>query len=194
MIINKKKLNEPLLVGVEDGSFEAFPRKPGSSTVLCCVEMTGDKIQDVRLTTIEIDGLDATEKVLKMLEGGSADAILLGGITFAGFNIIDPNVVYRETGVPVIIYSSEEPESGAMLHALKAHFEDWRTRWSIIEGLGNVYKTVTRPGEPPVYFEAVGGSPSWAEEVLKSSAVVCRIPEPVRVAGLIARGISRSSC
>ncbi len=131
---------------------------------------------------------------MKMLECLTVESVILGGITFAGFNIIDPSTVFNETGLPVIVYSGVEPDNDSMLFALRRHFDDWKMRWRVIEGLGRVYKTVTRRGEPPVYFEVVGGSASWAEEVLHYSASICRIPEPVRVAGLIARGVSLSAC
>ena len=182
------------MVGVEDGRFRAFPRSKGATTVLCCLEMIEDRIYGVKLEPIEVDGLDATDKILKILDNLTVEAVILGGITFAGFNIIDPSIIFNETGLPVIVYSGVEPDNDAMLIALRRHFDDWELRWRVIEGLGGVYKTVTRRDEPPVYFEIVGGSASWAEGVLRSSAMVCRIPEPVRVAGLIARGVSRPAC
>ena len=186
-------MNELCLAGVEDGSFKAFQRE-ASHSVLCCVEMASDRIEAVKLSRIAVDGLDATEKLLNMLEGVAVDAVILGGITFAGFNIIDPRIIHQETNAPVIVYSGEKPDNDAMFLALKKHFEDWIARWRIVERLGVVHEAVSRPGEPPVYFEVVGGSARWAEEVLRSSALICRIPEPVRVAGLIARGVSRPAC
>jgi len=189
-----EKLGEMHLLGVEDGSFNAFSREADSYTVLCCTAMTRSRIQDVRISQIEVDGFDATEKLFGMLQGVDVDVVVLGGITFAGFNIIDPSSILNEVGIPVIVYSGEEPDNDAMRFALRKHFEDWRMRWSIIEGLGDVFEAVVRPGEPPVYFEVVGDSQEWAEAILRSSALVCRIPEPVRVAGLIARGVSRPTC
>ena len=182
------------LAGVEDGSFYAFSRKLRAFTVLCCVGMTHDRIDGVRLASIEVDGFDATEKLSEMLGGLDVEAVILGGITFAGFNIIDPRVILHDTGIPVVVYSGKRPDSLSMLSALKKHFKDWDRRWGVIERLGPVHQTMPRPSEPPVYFEVLGGSATWAEEVLRSSALVCRIPEPVRVAGLIARGVSRSAC
>lgn len=182
------------LIGVEDGSFDAFQRNVSALTVLCCVEMTLDRIDDVRLLPIEVDGFNATEKLLRMLHGADVEAVILGGITFAGFNIIDPSAILQETGIPVIVYSGKKPNNISMLMALRKHFKDWRIRWAIIERLGDVNETTPLIGEPSVYFEVLGGSVSWAEKVLRSSALVCRIPEPVRVAGLIARGISPPAC
>jgi len=193
-ISRDERLGGLRLLGVEDGSFEAFQKDVCSYAVLCGVVMTRGRIEDVRISQIEVDGFDATEKLLGMLKEVDVDVVVLGGITFAGFNIIDPSAILKEVEVPVIVYSGEKPNDGAMLLALRKHFEDWRRRWTIIEGLGGVFETVPRPGEPPVYFEVVGGSVGWAEAVLRSSALVCRIPEPVRVAGLIARGVSRPAC
>ncbi len=180
------------LFGVEDGSFQAF-QKEKSYAYLCGVLTESGFISKVRLARILVDGFDATEKLLGLLEGVEAEAIILGGITFAGFNVVDPYRLFKKTGIPVIVYSGTRPDNEKMLEALKGHFADWRERWEVIEGLGPVYEITTHPHEPLAYFEVIGGSPKWAEEILRVSAVVSRIPEPVRVAGLIARGLSPAS-
>lgn len=182
------------LAGVEDGSFYSFSRKLRVFTVLCCVGMTHDRIDCIRLSYIEVDGFDATEKLSEMLCGLDVEAVILGGITFAGFNIVDPPAILHDTGIPVIVYSGKRPDSLSMLSALKKHFKDWDRRWGIIERLGPIHQATLWPSEPPVYFEVLGGSATWAEDILSSSALVCRIPEPVRVAGLIARGVSPQAC
>jgi endonuclease V-like protein UPF0215 family len=178
------------VLGVEDGSFAPFQRVEPSYTYFCGVETVLDIIKNVRLRMIEVDGFDATEKLLTMMPGMAVGAVILGGITFGGFNIVNPFKILMETHVPVIIYSGTRPNNEKILSALKNHFEDWRERWEIIERLGPVYSTTPHPKETPVYFEVVGASKEWAEKIFHSLAVVSRIPEPVRVAGLIARGIS----
>ncbi|UCD45257.1 MAG: DUF99 family protein [Candidatus Bathyarchaeota archaeon] len=184
--------SEHVLYGVEDGSFDAFNKKGVQTTVLCGVLLESSVIVDVRLSEITVDGTDSTDELLRMSSGVKADAVILGGITFAGFNVMDPFRINGETGIPVIVYSGVRPDNGSMMAALKSHFNDWRERWAIVERLGEVYSTETFPREPVVYYEVVGESPEWAEEVLRGSAVLSRIPEPVRVAGLIARGVSSS--
>lgn len=156
--------------------------------------MTDSSIDCVRISNIEVDGLDATDNLLSMIVGSKAEAVILSGITFAGFNIVDPSRILEGTGIPVIIYSGKRPDNQSMFLALKAHFDDWSRRWRIIEELGEVHELSTWRGDPLVYFEVVGQSPSWAKGVLKRSAMICRIPEPVRMAGLIARGLSPSIC
>ncbi len=177
------------LLGVEDGSFKAFSES-SSSTYLCGVVIDSGVIRDVRLAEISVDGLDATERLLEIMDGLDLDTVILGGITFAGFNVMDPFTMFDETMVPIIVYSGVKPDNESMYQALKKHFFDWEARWGIVERLGDVYETMSFQGEPGIYFEVVGCTASWAEEVLKSAALISRIPEPVRVAGIIARGLS----
>jgi endonuclease V-like protein UPF0215 family len=178
------------LFGVEDGSFEAFPTAENTYCFLCGVETKASRIVSIKLTKIQVDGFDATEKLLSMLEAFGGEAVILGGITFAGFNIVDPVKIHQETGTPVIVYSGKKPDNEGVLSALKAHFGDWRKRWRIIQSLGPIHTTRPFLGEPPVYFEVVGNTREWGEEILAASAEVSRIPEPVRVAGIVARSLS----
>ena len=122
------------VAGVEDGSFEAFRREladAGQYTVLCLTRLCGAVVQDVRLRRVKVDGLDATDALLNMLTGLEVDAVILGGVTFAGFNVVDVERVYGETGVPVIVFSADRPDVEATLGALRKHFSDWRERWRI---------------------------------------------------------------
>jgi endonuclease V-like protein UPF0215 family len=178
------------IVGVEDGSFEAFKRERPQHTLLCVVKMADALIQEVLLRRIEVDGRDATEKLLEMLGETGCDVIILGGVSFAGFNIIDASKVHEAIGVPVIVFSGERPDSGSVREALRTHFADWEERWTPIAVLGDVHSAVTMSSEPPICFEVVGASPEWAEKVLKHSARLGRVPEPVRVAGMIAKGLT----
>lgn len=178
------------LVGVDDGKFHAFMREKIQYTILCAVLMQNQKILDIKLSKIQVDGFDATEKLIYILEKFSADAVILSGITFAGFNIIDPFQIYKKYNMPIIIISTKKPNNFSMLKALRSHFHDWMERWEIIENLGSIYSTITKPGDPEIYFEVIGENSVWAEMVLRECSRLCRIPEPVRVAGIIAKSIS----
>ncbi|MEM2126803.1 MAG: DUF99 family protein [Candidatus Bathyarchaeia archaeon] len=178
------------IIGVDDGKFHAFMREKIQYSVLCAVLMEACKIFDIKLARIKVDGFDATEKLINMLKNISADAIILSGITFAGFNIIDPFLVFKKLNFPIIIISTKKPNNISMFKALKTHFYDWQKRWEIIENLGKIYSTIPKHGEPEIYFEVVGNNSDWAEMILKTSSILSRIPEPVRVAGLIAKGVS----
>ena len=144
---------------------------------------------DLRVVPITVDGLDADVNIVNILKDWEIDVIILGGATFAGFNVVDAEYVYRETGKPIIVYMSKYSDMDATLNALRKHFPDWRERWRRYEALGMIHEL--KIGEhPSIYFEVVGGSVGFAERVLREQAIHSRMPEALRLAGLIAKGTS----
>ena len=98
--------------------------------------------------------------------------------------------VFEAFGKPIIIVSRTKPNNKTVKRALRAHFEDWETRWAIFEKLGSVHKTFSLFGKRPVYLEAVYADVEWAAQLICALAFWGRLPEPLRVARLIARGLS----
>jgi hypothetical protein len=179
-------------VGVEDGDFSrASLRLDFQRALLVCVVLQGPRILDFRVDRILVDGLDASERLIQMLGGPCFDMVMLAGVSFAGFNLIDPLLVFEEFHKPVIVISRSKPDNLAVKSALVRHFDDWRVRWSIFERLGPVFEVVSLPNEPPLYVEVVGCDIGWASGLIKALATVCRVPEPIRVARLIARGLTQ---
>jgi endonuclease V-like protein UPF0215 family len=113
----------------------------------------------------------------------------LGGVTFAGFNLIDPHVLHRRFHSPVLVVTGARPDNRAVKNALKNHFQDWKERWRIINSLGLLRNVKTVPEENPLFYETIGCTSTEAHRILKSLAYVSRIPEPLRVASMIARGL-----
>jgi len=175
------------VVGVEDGSFQ---KGITQRALLAVVLFKGLQMEGVKIARISVDGLDATEKLGEILGKWKFEAVFLAGVSFAGFNVIDPTIIHAEFGNPVIIVSRTKPNNKAVKRALKRHFEDWQYRWSVFKKLGLVHKTAVSTNEPPVYFETVGVRAGWATTLVRAFSVCNRIPEPIRVARLIARGLS----
>jgi endonuclease V-like protein UPF0215 family len=126
---------------------------------------------------------------------GSLDVVLLGGVTFGGFNIIDPVAVNESLGVPVVVVTTERPDNEAVLSALKKHFEDWRLRYGVFERLASVspiYEAKLNPRENPVFLEVVGMEFERALEILRRVTVRGRVPEPLRIANRVAKAVSRA--
>ena len=181
------------VVGVEDGGFSRKLQGCGIQKALfVCVLLRGKRISDFQADTITVDGLDATERLASMLRRWSFDAVMLAGVSFAGFNLVDPTIVFEGFNRPVIVISRTKPNNIAVKNALRRHFEDWKIRWSVFEKLGAVNEIVSMPTEPPVYVEVVGAELDWASELIRATSVCCRVPEPVRVARLLARGLTRA--
>jgi hypothetical protein len=133
--------------------------------------------------------MDVTETLLIGLKENETNVVILDGITFAGFNVVDVDLLFKETGIPIIVFTDKRPDTKAMKIALMKHFPDWQLRWSLIEKRGKLYSTIIH-GKNPVYFEAVGCSEDWAERVLREQCVNSKVPEAVRIAKMIARSIS----
>jgi len=178
------------IVGVEDGGFSR--KLHGIQIALfVCVLLRGRWISDFQARAITVDGLDATEKLTFMLRRWTFDAVMLAGVSFAGFNLVDPTIVFEEFKKPVIVISRTKPNNVAVKNALREHFEDWRVRWSIFEKLGSVYEVVSMAAEPPIYVEVIGAELKWARKLIHATSVCCRVPEPIRVARLVARGLTK---
>ena len=175
------------IVGIDDGSFK---KGVTEKALLVAVLFKGLEIAQVKFTKIIVDGLDATEKAVEALNEWNFEAIVLAGVSFAGFNVINPLILYEKFGSPVIIVARTKPDNKAVKQALFRHFKDWEKRWEIFKKIGPVRQVKVFPDAPPIYIEIVGAKVDWAACLIKSLAVCSRIPEPVRVAKLIARGLS----
>ena len=114
---------------------------------------------------------------------------MLSGVTFGGFNLIDPWKIQKMTKAPVIAVIGSRPDNRAVKRALSRHFPDWKQRWDLVKSLGSLHRVRTMAGEGPVFFERFGCSTREAGLILKSWAFVSRVPEPLRVAGVLARGL-----
>lgn len=177
------------IVGVDDGTFPLV-RKPGQRALLVAVLFHHSRISSVKLGRILVDGRDANQKLASILKPLTFDVTMLSGISFGGFNLVDIAELAKSTHRPVIAISREKPDNAAVLRALRKHFADWEERWRIVRRAGSLYAFKPLRVEPALYFEVKGASPSFAKRVIASAATISRLPEPIRVAGIVARGLS----
>ncbi len=178
-------------IGIDDGPFLS-KRLGGSRAPLVVAQLNGPHLVRARTGWIRVDGLDATSVALRMLSSLRVreSPILLAGATFAGFNIIDPRALQRKFRTPTIVVIGSRPNNRAVKRALVKHFPDWRRRWRILSSLGPLHQARTVQNEGPIFYEAFGCADGEAKRILRECAYVSRIPEPLRVAGLVARGLS----
>jgi endonuclease V-like protein UPF0215 family len=140
---------------------------------------------------VKVDGLDATERLVETIEelNGEVDVVMSGSIPTAGFNLLDPNKILKKFGIPSIFVLGEKPDQGAVVAALKKHFIDWRKRLTIIEGAGGFHE-LPLDGERPVLLECTGINAKEAMQLVKRLTIFGRVPEPVRIARMIAKAVS----
>ena len=194
--MQKKKFweikTEIRILGVDDGPFE--PRSRGKVPLVGTVFRGGKWLDGVICTYIEQDGTDVTERITEMVNlsrhKGQLRIVMTDGLTFAGFNVLDIEDVFKKTGLPVIVVTRKLPNMKDVRKAIK-HLPNWRQRWDVIKGAGKIYPVETRKRAAPVYIQFAGMKRADAEKVVKLSSTHSLIPEPLRVAHLIATAIVR---
>jgi endonuclease V-like protein UPF0215 family len=170
----------------DDGPFEF---KSKGKDILVGVIFRGGKALDGFLKTeIDIDGLDATEKIIeKTLKTRHKDlrVIMLDGITFAGFNTVDIKEIYEKTKLSVIVINRKKPDFEKFITTLK-QLPEPEKRLKCVENAGPVYYVSIR--NKRICFQSYGIKKEDAEEIIKETSTMSLIPEPLRVAHLIATG------
>jgi endonuclease V-like protein UPF0215 family len=156
---------------------------------LVAAQLRGPRLTRIITNWITVDGLDATQRAEALLEKIPESPVLLSGVTFGGFNLIDPARIHSRFKVPTIVVVGSRPNNRSVKQALVKHFPDWRERWEIIRSLGPLRSVRTMTAEPSVFYEALGCSAKEAKVILTGNSWVSRVPEPIRVAGLVARGL-----
>ncbi len=174
------------IVAWDDGPFE-FKSK-GKDVLIGVIFRGGQFIDGLLKTEVEIDGLDATDKIVeKILKTRHKDLriIMLDGITFAGFNIVDIKEIYEKTKLPVIVVNRREPNLKEFVAVLN-RMPDAERRIKCVENAGHIYSVNVR--NKRIYFQCYGMKKEDAGKVIKESSTMSLIPEPLRVAHLIATG------
>lgn len=173
------------VVGFDDAPFER--RHRGDVRVVGAV-FAGTHIEGVLSTTVHRDGANATARLADCLAGSrflpQLHAILLQGIAFAGFNVIDLQELRRRTGLAVLVVARRPPDFKAIRTALLDHVRGGARKWRLIEAAG--------PMEPVagVYVQRAGLGRADAEILLTRLQLQGKLPEPLRVAHLIAGGVT----
>jgi endonuclease V-like protein UPF0215 family len=134
------------------------------------------------------DGEDATAALATAIArskfGAAADVILLQGISLAGFNVVDIHALAATLDVPVLVVMRRLPRYEKVRRALLEHTPGGERKWALVQRAGSP--------EPVggVYVQRAGLELQLAGHLIQALAVNGRIPEPLRVAHLIAGGVT----
>jgi len=177
------------VLGIDDSPF-IFSEK--YTKIVGAVMRGGEHLECVLSNKVTIDGNDATKVCKKMIKNTRYNkqlkAILIDGVALGGFNIVNIEEIFNETKIPVITITRDEPDLNKIKNALKKHFSDWENRYEMLKK-GTLYKIKTKHN--PIYIKCTGLPIDEAKEIIKLSTIRGVIPEPIRVAHLIASGIKR---
>ncbi len=149
----------------------------------------GEQLDGVLCSTVTKDGMDATDNIISMVRDSKyyeqVRALMLDGVTYAGFNPVDINRLYEETRIPVIVFMRSCPDFEKIKLAL-THLPEKEERWEIIRRAGRIYRI---DGEKPVFIQLCGIEKESAIRLVRMTSTHGNIPEPLRIAHLIATGV-----
>lgn len=173
------------VAGFDDAPFARSHR--GDVLVVGAV-FAGERLDGVISTRVRRDGINSTQRLIDCIARSKyfkqLQAILLQGINFAGFNVIDLAQLHRATGLPVMVVARRPPDFVAIREALLQRVQGGARKWALIEAAG--------PMEPVagVYVQRCGITPEDAAQLLTRLQQHGQLPEPLRVAHMIAGGVT----
>lgn len=152
----------------------------------------GQWLDGVMRSRIRRDGMDATEKIAEMVTSskhyGQIKVIMLDGVTYGGFNPVDIVSLYEGTKIPVIVIMREVPDLDKIKDAL-SNLPDTDGRFQVILRAGAITRTVSKDALNPIFIQCAGIDAVKAGEVVRLSSTRSNVPEPLRVAHMIATGM-----
>ncbi len=172
------------IIGFDDAP---FPRSHRGDVTVVGAAFTGARLEGVLTGRVRRDGANATRCLLRLVAGSRFAAhnrlIMLQGIAFAGFNVIDIHGLHAALAMPVLVVARRQPDLARIKKALLESVPGGRRKWRLIEEAGPMEKAAG------VYVQRAGISLAAAQRVITRSAVNSLIPEPLRTAHLIAGGL-----
>lgn len=193
------------VIGFDDGP---FAREHRGDVLLVGVVASGTRVDGIVSGRIRRDGVDSTRTMASLVRGSqfasTVQAVLLHGIAVGGFNVVDIHGLARDLGVPVLVVVRRRPDLASIKRALFSDEPTARPRvagaarkWRLIEAAGAIEelgpsrrsrKAHRVPG-PRVFVQRAGLSLEEARRIVLATTLHGNIPEPLRVAHLVAGGI-----
>ncbi len=177
------------VLGIDDGPFVKGTGRAALAGVLVCPP---GYVEGIIVSSCQVDGDDANEAIVSMVRDSrfsqQVRMIMVDGAALGGFNVVDVRGLSEGLGVPVLTISRDVPDMGSIKEALKAHFPDWERRFDIIS------RNRVRPVEVPdgrVFITSEGIGDAEAESMVRRCTVRGCLPEPIRLAHLVATALVR---
>jgi len=170
-------------LGIDDSPFRKFTK---SNILVIGAIFRGGTLLDGLLTTkVRIDGDNSTRKLAEMINKSKfrlqLRCILLNGIALGGFNVIDIEELNKKTGIPVIVVIRKYPDFKKIEETLKRIKK--QRKYKLMQKAGPVEKI------GKIYIQRKGITLKKAKEILRITCTRSLIPEPIRIAHLIAGGV-----
>jgi len=178
------------IVGVDDGPFIRGQSEP--VPLVGVITRGSGQVDGIVKTVIEPDGDDVTRKLSDSINSSKhaneLSLIVTDGITFGGFNVVDLGKLETLTGIPVLAVTRKKVDYSAIRSAL-GHLPDGAKKWKQIKEAGDL-RTIVHCGNR-INYQSPDLSDEDVRRILKISTKSSSIPEPVRLAHMIASAYVR---
>jgi endonuclease V-like protein UPF0215 family len=179
--------SEIRIAGIDDAPFDKFSDR--ECLAVATIFRGGNYMDGLLSTHVDVDGENATDKILKLIKKtrhyAQLNCIMLNGIALAGFNVVDIQKLHEKSGLPVIVIIRKMPDFTEIRKALSKMRASGKMR--VIKKAGKIFRV--KLGKKSVFMQTAGISPKKASEIVRISALHSLIPEPIRIAHIIASGI-----
>ncbi len=172
------------VVGIDDAPFDKF--NDSKVLVVGVVMRGGSWIDGILSTKVNVDGNNSTKKIAEMINKckfkPQLQCIFLDGIAVAGFNVVDVKELNKKTKLPVIVVIRRMPDIKTIKETLIKINQKQKIK--LIEKAGEVIKLDN------IFVQLTGIDFEEAKQILKIVCTRSLIPEPLRLAHLIASGVT----
>jgi uncharacterized protein len=173
------------VVGFDDAPFAHEHR--GDVRLIGCV-CSRTRLDGVLSSRVRRDGANSTQRMVDAVVGSPfrrhVQAVLLQGITVAGFNVVDLWRLHEALELPVLVVARRRPDLDGIRRALERTGRGWQRKWRLIQAAGEM--------EPVrgLWVQRAGLSLAGAAHLVAATTLHGKLPEPLRLAHLIAGGIT----
>lgn len=180
---NEMFKKEIRVIGIDDSPFNKF--KNNKVLVIGVVMRGGSWIDGILSTKVDVDGSDSTKKLAGVINKckfkPQLQCIFLDGIAVAGFNVVDVKELNKKTGLPVVVVIRRMPDIENIKKTLVKINQKDKIR--LIDKAGSVAKA------DKIFVQLTGIDLEDAKKILKIVCTRSLIPEPLRLAHMIASGV-----
>lgn len=166
------------ILGIDDAPFK---RGTHGRVLVVGVVWRDGIFEGVLSTHVQIDGDDSTVKILKMIERSrfarQIKLVMLHGIMFGGFNVVDIKKISQKLNIPVIGITRRKPNMAKVIKALQ-NVRNFKAKLKKIERAGPSLRL------DGFYGQLARIDSTIAQKVLQRFGIA-----PIRAAHIIASGV-----
>ncbi|MGD1913391.1 MAG: DUF99 family protein [Rivularia sp. (in: cyanobacteria)] len=178
------KLNRTIrVIGFDDAP---FIRGSGEKVNLAGIICAATRFEGMVWGELQQDGFDSTETICNLLLNSKflpqLHIVLLDGIGFGGFNLVDLPTLAEKLQLPCVAVMRRQPDLDAVIDAM-SRLPDLEKRKELLKRAGKIHEY------SPFVFQVCGEEPEIIAKVLEKLTDCGKVPEALRLAHLISAAV-----